>query len=248
MSAADVTKTPRRSSARGNYAKLISLLKAHPGKGPVLDCPCGQGALAQLLLAEGFSDLEVADYTPGLYLLAAPQPVRADLNGRLPWPDGHFQVAICADGMSDIGFQRNAIAEFHRILRPGGALLISLPNVLNFRSRLRFLFTGFMNKFRRPLDELTGQSTTRPVPWWELRYMLVREGFEITTLTCNRVKVAEALMAPLLLFTLPVLLWNLVSGSRRLHDAPYWNDVHRELNSFPVLFGESLIISARRKA
>ncbi|MDH5255093.1 MAG: class I SAM-dependent methyltransferase [Gammaproteobacteria bacterium] len=248
MTATGTTKSPRRSSARGNYATLLGLLKAHPGKGPVLDCPCGQGALAQMLLAEGFSDLEVADYTPGLYLLPAPRPVRADLNGRLPWPDGHFEVAICADGMSDIGFQRNAIAEFHRILRPGGALLISLPNVLNFRSRLRFLFTGFMNKFRRPLDELHGQSTTRPVPWWELRYMLVREGFEITTLTCNRVKPAEALAAPLLLLTVPALLWNLVSGSRKGDDAPYWNDVHRELNSLPVLFGESLIIAARRKA
>ncbi|MEO7385848.1 MAG: class I SAM-dependent methyltransferase [Gammaproteobacteria bacterium] len=243
-----MTASPVRSSARGNYAKLIELLKAHQPAGRVLDCPCGQGALAQQLLAAGFSDLEVADYTPGLYVLPAPKALRADLNGRLPWDDGHFQVAICCDGMSDIGFQRNAVAEFHRILRPGGALLISLPNVLNFRSRLRFLSTGFMNKFRRPLDELTGQSTTRPVPWWELRYMLVREGFEITTLTCNRVKIAEALMAPLLLITTPILLWNLFRGRRRRDEMPYWNDVHRELNSVPVLFGESLIIAARRTA
>ena len=241
-----MTAAPVRSSARGNYARLIQLLRAHPGTGPVLDCPCGQGALAAQLLAAGYRDLEVADYFPELYRLPEPRAVRADLNGSLPWPDAHFEVAICCDGMSDIGFQRNAIAEFHRILRPGGALLLSLPNVLNFRSRLRFLTTGFLNKFRRPLDELAGQSTTRPVPWWELRYMLVREGFEITTLTCNRVKFAECLAAPLLLLSLPVLLWNLGRGFWRT-DAPYWSAVHRELNSLPVLFGESLIVAARRK-
>lgn len=242
-----MSATPRRSSARGNYAKLVALLKAHRPAGKILDCPCGQGALAELILAEGFAGLEVADYSPELYLLPAPRAIRADLNGILPWPDGYFEVVICCDGMSDIGFQRNAIAEFHRILGPGGRLLISLPNVLNFRSRLRFLLTGFLNKFRGPLDEVHGQSTTRPVPWWELRYLLVREGFEITRLTCNRVKFAEALMAPLLILTGLALLWNRLHGLRHRRSAPHRDGVYRELNALPILFGESLIIAARRK-
>jgi SAM-dependent methyltransferase len=238
-----MTAAPRRSSARGNYAAVIRLLRQEPPAGPILDCPCGQGALAQLLLAEGLGPLEVADYSPELYLLPEPRAIRADLNSVLPWPDGHFAVVICCDGMSDIGFQRNAIAEFHRILAPGGRLLLSLPNVLNFRSRLRFLLTGFLNKFRGPLDEDHGQSTTRPVPWWELRYMLVREGFAIDTLTCNRVKFAEALMAPLLLLTGSALLWNRIASRGA---PPHRDAVFRQLNSRPVLFGESLIVAARR--
>ena len=242
-----MSAAPVRSSARGNYASLIALLKATPPVGVILDCPCGQGALAQEILAAGFSRLVVADYSPELYVLPAPIPVRADLNGVLPWPVQQFEVVICCDGMSDIGFQRNAIAEFHRILVPGGRLLISLPNVLNFRSRLRFLSTGFLNKFRRPLDEINGQSTTRPVPWWELRYMLVREGFEISALTCNRVKFAEALMAPLLLLTGLGLLINWLSAGRDRKAGPHWRQVHRELNSLPVLFGESLIVAATRR-
>lgn len=236
--------TPRRSSARGNYAAVIALIKAEPPTGRILDCPCGQGALAQMLLAEGFSQLEVADFSPELYLLPEPTARGADLNGVLPWPDGHFDVVICCDGMSDIGFQRNAIAEFHRILAPGGRLFLSLPNVLNFRSRLRFLFTGFLNKFRGPLDEVQGQSTTRPLPWWELRYMLVREGFTVDTLTCNRVKLAEALMAPLLVLTGIALLWNRIASRGA---PPHQDAVYRELNSRAVLFGESLIVAARRK-
>ncbi len=236
--------TPRRSSARGNYAAIIALLKAEPATGPILDCPCGQGALAQLLLREGYLDLEVADYSPELYLLPEPRAKRADLNGVLPWPDGHFAVVICCDGLSDIGFQRHAIAEFHRILAPGGRLLLSLPNVLNFRSRLRFLFTGFMNKFRGPLDEVHGQSTTRPMTWWELRYMLVREGFEIATLTCNRVKPAEALMAPLILLTGLARLWTRVT---RRNAPAHQAEVFSQLNSSAVLFGESLIIAGRRR-
>ena len=243
-----MSAAPRRSSARGNYARLISLLKAEPPSGRILDCPCGQGALSQQILAAGFNQLEVADYSPALYVLPAPEPIRADLNGVLPWPDGHFEVVICCDGMSDIGFQRNAIAEFHRILAPGGRLLISLPNVLNFRSRLRFLSMGYLNKFRRPLDEIHGQSTTRPVPWWELRYMLVREGFQITTVTCNRVKFAEALMAPLLILTGPTLLWTLLWSRRYRKKEPHRAEAYRELNSIPILFGESLIVAATKRS
>jgi hypothetical protein len=76
--------------------------------------------------------------------------------------------------------------------------------------------------------------------------MLVREGFEITTLTCNRVKFAEALMAPFLLLTGAALLWNLLISARGRKAGPHWEQVYRELNSLPVLFGESLIVAATR--
>jgi len=243
-----MSSTPVRSSARGNYERLIELLRREPATGPILDCPCGQGALAARLLAAGFTDLVVADYEPAKYVLPSPDAVFADLNARLPWADGRFAVVICCDGMSDIGFQRHAIAEFARILQPGGRLLISLPNVLNLRSRLRFLCTGFLNKFRHPLDELRGQSTTRPVPWWELRYMLVREGFDVEVLTCNRIKPAELLAAPLALFS---VLASLARGAARVLGArqpPHVAQVHGELASAAVLFGESLIVAARRRS
>jgi len=234
---------PRRSSAKGNYAAILRLLAKHPKSSLVLDCPCGEGALAQRILDDGFR-LEVGDYFPDLFVLPQLKAAKTDLNSRLPFNDQHFDVVICCDGMSDIGFQRNALAEFRRILKPGGTLLLALPNILNIRSRLRFLCSGFLNKFRSPLDEINGQSTTRPIAWWELRYMMVREGFAIRTLTHNRVKIGELLA--LMLYVIPMIgmLWMAARLWFQRKKTPHALRVLRECNGASVLLGESLIVEA----
>lgn len=42
----------------------------------------------------------------------------------------------------DIQDHENLIKEFHRILKPGGQLIMSIPNLAHLSSRLLFLFTG----------------------------------------------------------------------------------------------------------
>ncbi len=52
-----------------------------------------------------------------------------DLNvSPLPFPDHKFDVVICLEVLEHIRNQDNAIKEFKRILKPGGVLLVSIPD------------------------------------------------------------------------------------------------------------------------
>ena len=54
--------------------------------------------------------------------------VRWDLNtAPLPFDDASFDVVICLEALEHITGQAGAVAEFHRVLRPGGVLLVSVP-------------------------------------------------------------------------------------------------------------------------
>src|SRR5439155_10452128 len=123
---------------------------------------------------------------------------------------------------------------------------LSTPNITALRSRWRWLLTGFHNKGKTPLDE------TAPNPWHhiglmsfpEIRYLLHSNGFRITAIAANRVKLVSWLYAPLL-----PLAW-LVTGLvvRRSEKNPALRrrdaEVRRQIYSTPVAYGETLIVKA----
>ncbi|OQA00352.1 MAG: hypothetical protein BWY70_00729 [Bacteroidetes bacterium ADurb.Bin408] len=53
--------------------------------------------------------------------------------------------------MEHITSHASLFNEAFRILKPGGILLFTTPNILSLKSRFRFLFTGFFYSFS-PLD------------------------------------------------------------------------------------------------
>ena len=126
-------------------------------------------------------------------------------------------------------------------------MVLTTPNILCFSSRLRFLFTGFYNKYPRPLDESRREPSfhINPMiyPW--LRYVLVQAGFRIAYITMNRVKPKEWLFIPLYPFiyvlTLIALSFELNESTRRTTP-----QVRREVLSLPVLLGQALILIARK--
>ena len=62
----------------------------------------------------------------------------------LPYADGSFDRALCLDVLEHLTFeeQPRALAELHRVLRPGGELLVSVPNLAHLQSRVHFLLRG----------------------------------------------------------------------------------------------------------
>jgi 2-polyprenyl-3-methyl-5-hydroxy-6-metoxy-1,4-benzoquinol methylase len=243
----EIVEGIKANTSKGTTGRVLKLLKGRPA-GRILDAPAGAGALSQLLRKRGH-DVTALDIDGGSFAADDIELVVGDLNERLPFPDEHFDCATCVDGIEHLEDPFSVVGEFARVLCPGGELIISTPNISAFRSRARFMFTGFHNKGKTPLreDEPTPLHHINLITYPECRYMLRRAGLEVTRVTTNRVKAAS----------LPyVLLYPLVAAGtsvafRHEKDARQREtnrDIYRQMMSWPVAMGETMIVSARKPA
>lgn len=113
-----------------------------------LDIGSGQGDLIDLM-RQNFNSVSIGcDYTPELMRLKDVHVVVTDLNQQnLPFDSASFDVVTCTEVIEHLENPRALTREIHRILKPGCWTVISTPNVLNLKSRIRYLFFGFFNLF-----------------------------------------------------------------------------------------------------
>ena len=109
----------------------------------VLDLSCGGGATSKMLTSHGF-EVVATDYTPPPSIQGIHRVAGVDLNEYLPFRSAAFNGVNLIEVIEHIEHQAQLIREISRVLREGGVMVISTPNILNVLSRLRFLFTGFL--------------------------------------------------------------------------------------------------------
>lgn len=66
----------------------------------------------------------------------------ADLEKPLDYPDGYFDVVVAKDILEHLISPAKLLAELHRVLKPDGRLVVSVPNHFYLTLRLRILFGG----------------------------------------------------------------------------------------------------------
>ena len=141
----------KAQTTKGTTERIVSMLNGMPD-GRILDAPAGNGPLSKLLSKAGHS-VTAVDLDSENFAADGVQLVPADLNEPLPFADRTFDYAVCADGIEHLENPFACIREFARVLRTNGQLIISTPNISAFRSRQRYLFSGFHNKGRKPMHE-----------------------------------------------------------------------------------------------
>ncbi len=215
------------------------------GRGRILDCPAGEGALVERLMAAGF-DVRACDLYDELFRLDNAEIKKGDLSGTLPYESQSFDYITSLDGLEHIDSPPQAFREYRRLLKPNGHLIISVPNIMNVEERLKWLVFGYTshfkplsNKFKAQIHyDTAGKNEiavhANPIGYNELRYYLELNGFEIQGVYRDRVKGNQWLYFPII--ALIRIVAALTPEARR---QDRWT---RELTSDPVLLGGNTLI------
>ncbi|MFN2168173.1 MAG: methyltransferase domain-containing protein [Anaerolineae bacterium] len=118
--------------------------------GRALDYGCGVGDLAAALAGAGFTAVGADISVPFVDSAAARFPhlsfVALDSGPRLPFPDGHFAAVTAVNTIEHVARPALALKEMARLLRPGGLLVMTFPNLLTPLRPLK----PFLARQRRP--------------------------------------------------------------------------------------------------
>src|SRR5215469_6458491 len=124
------------SAYNAHYDRPAVLAALGPVTGRrVLDAACGPGLYLRELLKQG-AEVTAFDASPVMVNLARRRTadrVRIDqaaLGESLPYPDGAFDLVVCALAIHYASDRAAAFAEFCRVLRPGGAAVVSTQHPL----------------------------------------------------------------------------------------------------------------------
>jgi demethylmenaquinone methyltransferase / 2-methoxy-6-polyprenyl-1,4-benzoquinol methylase len=101
----------------------------------VLDCACGTGDLTRLFAKSGARRVVGLDFTAEMLEIAeakrraghAGDSITSYIEGdamALPFADGSFDIVSIAFGIRNVADPHKVLAEFRRVLRPGGRLVI----------------------------------------------------------------------------------------------------------------------------
>ena len=119
----------------------------------VLDIPAGDGRASHEFRKRG-AEVKAFDLFPEFMRAPGVNATFGDMGEPLPLADASVDFVICQEGIEHIPDQLGLLAEFNRVLKPGGQLLLTTPSMSHVRARLsHFLFeTDFWR--RMPPTEL----------------------------------------------------------------------------------------------
>lgn len=229
------------------HRKVVTLFETFRERGRLLELPAGEGALAWQLHKLGY-DVTGGDIDPSFFKVDALPCIFLDMNRPFPLEDAQFDFVSCIEGIEHLEDQFQFIRECRRVLRPGGRLVLTTPNILNLASRLKYLFSGFYSLVPRPINEFSVVPVfdhINPITYYQLRYILHTNGFEIVKVTTDFYRRGAAG----LLFLRPLARLYSVRTMRKESDPQQRRanrEIRRAMNSLDLLLGRTLIVVARR--
>jgi 2-polyprenyl-3-methyl-5-hydroxy-6-metoxy-1,4-benzoquinol methylase len=234
------------NTSKNTHEAVFELIRDDPSR-TVVDVPAGGGAFVQRLKDHGFDDVWAFDIE-NLLEIEHEAFVQGDMTEAFPLPSESCDVVVCIDGIEHIGRQSDFIAEVNRVLRPGGEVVISTPNISSLRSRWRWFWTGHHHKCGAPLDEAhpSPMHHVGMISYPELRYLLHTHGFRISAVTTNRVKAISWVYALFLPFAYLATRRVYGRAGRKEGTRAINREILRTAFSRDVLFGETLIVKATK--
>lgn len=126
-------ESPFSPQAFFNANRLDAIMRNLPnGKCRVLDVGCGYGTLIERVSAAGHDCFGV-EPDPAAVAVAKKRglKVRRGVAEELPYPGGSFDVVVLTEVVEHLSRPGKALAEINRVLKKGGLVIITTPNVVS---------------------------------------------------------------------------------------------------------------------
>ncbi len=161
----------------GVHEQAAALFQQHvPPGNRVLDVGAGAGAFSQRLHNLGFH-VTALDVDPGKWLPREIPFVPLNIDAGIAASVGEaYDAACCLEVIEHVENPWNLLREIHAILKPGGRLVLSTPNVTSFLSRLIFLREGQLHQFN---ESALAYGHINPVSAFELQVIAGRTGWRL---------------------------------------------------------------------
>jgi ubiquinone/menaquinone biosynthesis C-methylase UbiE len=123
---------------RNRRRTVKTLLKRYRAEEPMLDAGCGTG-LNMASMPAGSTGIDLNPRNLDLIRKRLPnrQLVQGDIE-KMPFDDASFATVVCTEVLEHVPYPATALKEIHRVLKPRGVLIGSVP-CRSFIWNLRFL-------------------------------------------------------------------------------------------------------------
>ena len=115
-----------------------------------IDIPSGEGRASYVFARRG-ADVRAFDLYPEFTTVEGVKTEFADLNDRIPMGDASADYLICQEGIEHLPDKVDLLAEFNRVLKPGGTLILTTPNA---RVRFWMMLAESDSGRRMPVSEI----------------------------------------------------------------------------------------------
>ncbi len=172
---------------RWRIERIAELMK--PISGKVLDIGCFDGTIAGKLIAHGNKEVHGIDRMASALKLAAAKGVKTyqlDIDEQnTDFENEYFDAALATGVLDSLYDPDGVIEEIHRVLKPGGTLIVSVPNLACLSNRTLMLFGN--PPWQVLSSARVGLGTIRHFNMAALTDLMRKHGFSITHRESNAV-------------------------------------------------------------
>ncbi len=122
--------------------QVVEKLLADPmGQPRLLDLGCGDGRVGERLSRLGYrvTGMDVSEQALAEAAERGITPLKGDVSSEIPVQAGNFDVVFAGEIIEHLFDTRAFLAEVRRVLKPGGKLVLTTPNLAHLPDRFRLL-------------------------------------------------------------------------------------------------------------